>query len=182
VQGSGPVGLNALVFAQLAGALRVLVTGAPAARLAEARRLGAEDVLDVTESRDPAARARWVRERTGGRGADVVIEASGNPQAVVEGLEMLRDAGRYVVVGQYTDAGDVALNPHRHINRRHATLLGCWGYEYTHLHRSVLMMARHRERFAWRQLVTREYRLGEAGRALADMEALAVVKALIQPA
>ena len=62
-----------------------------------------------------------MRERTEGRGADVVIEASGNPQAVVEGLEMLRDAGRYVIVGQYTDAGDVTLNPHRHVNRRHAT-------------------------------------------------------------
>ncbi len=181
VQGSGPVGLNALVFAELAGALRVLVTGAPAARLAEARRLGAEDVLDVSEVADPAARVRWVRERTEERGADVVIEASGNPQAVVEGLEMLRDAGRYVVVGQYTDAGDVTLNPHRHVNRRHATVLGCWGYEYTHLHRSVLMMARHRERFAWSRLVTREYPLADAQRALADMEALAVVKALVRP-
>ena len=48
VQGSGPVGLNAAIFAQLAGALRVLVTGAPRARLEAARRLGAEDVLDVT--------------------------------------------------------------------------------------------------------------------------------------
>jgi L-iditol 2-dehydrogenase len=182
VQGSGPVGLNALVFAQLRGALRVLVAGAPAGRLAEARRLGAEDVLDVSETRDPAARARWVRDRSDGRGADVVIEASGNPQAVVEGFEMLRDAGRYVVVGQYTDAGDVTLNPHRHVNRRHATVLGCWGYEYTHLHRSVLMMARHRERFSWSRLVTREYPLVEASRALADMEALAVVKALIRPA
>jgi L-iditol 2-dehydrogenase len=181
VQGSGPVGLNALVFAQLAGALRVLVTGAPAARLAEARRLGAEDVLDVSEARDPEARARWVRDRTAGRGADVVIEASGNPQAVVEGLEMLRDAGRYVVVGQYTDAGDVALNPHRHLNRRHATVLGCWGYEYTHLHRSVEMMARHKGRFGWSRLVTREYSLAEAGRALAEMESLTVVKALERP-
>ena len=90
-----------------------------------------------------------MRERTGGRGADVVIEASGNPRAVVEGLEMLRDAGRYVVVGQYTDAGDVTLNPHRHVNRKHATVLGCWGYEYTHLYRSLLLMARHRERFRW---------------------------------
>jgi len=182
VQGSGPVGLNAAIFAQLAGAPRVLVTGAPRARLEQAKRLGAEDVLDVTETRDPAARVLWVRDRTEGRGADVVVEASGNPQAVVEGLEMLRDAGRYVVVGQYTDAGDVTLNPHRHINRRHATLLGCWGYEYTHLYRSLLMMARHRERFAWARLVTREYPLAEAARALADMEALAVVKALIRPA
>jgi len=181
VQGSGPVGLNAAIFAQLSGALRVLVVGAPKARLDAARRLGAEDVLDVSEVPDPAARVRWVRERTSGRGADVVIEASGNPRAVPEGLEMLRDDGRCVVVGQYTDAGDVALNPHRHVNRRHATVLGCWGYEFTHLHRALEMMRRHDARFRWRELVTREYALGEAERALRDMEHLSVVKALIRP-
>jgi threonine dehydrogenase-like Zn-dependent dehydrogenase len=180
VQGSGPVGLNALVFASLAGALRVLVIGAPAARLAEARRLGAEDVLDVSAT-TPDERLAWLRDRTAGRGADVVIEASGNPAAVPEGLEMVRDAGRYVVVGQYTDAGDVTINPHRHLNRRHATVLGCWGYEYTHLHRATLLMARHRARFDWARLITREYALEDAGLALADMESLGVVKALIRP-
>ena len=181
VQGSGPVGLNAAIFAQLAGALRVLVVGAPAARLEAARRLGVEDTLDITVATDPADRVSWVRDRTSGRGADVVIEASGNPAAVPEGLEMLRDGGRSVVVGQYTDAGDVAINPHRHVNRRHATILGCWGYEFTHLHRSLALLARHRDRFRWRELVTREYTLAEAGRALADMEALAVVKAVLRP-
>jgi L-iditol 2-dehydrogenase len=181
VQGSGPVGLNALVFASLAGALRVFVVGAPAARLEAARRLGAEDVLDVTATPSAEERVRWVRERTRGRGADVVIEASGNPAAVGEGLDMVRDAGRYVVVGQYTDAGDVTLNPHRQMNRKHVTILGCWGYEYTHLHRSVQLMARHNARFRWARLITREYRLEEAGQALQDMERLAVVKALIRP-
>ena len=44
------------------------------------------------------------------------------------------------------------------------------------------MMARHNARFRWRELVTREYGLAEAGQALADMERLAVVKALIRPA
>jgi L-iditol 2-dehydrogenase len=180
VQGSGPVGLSALAFASLAGALRVFVVGAPAARLEAARRLGAEDTLDVAAAR-PEERVAWVLARTEGRGADVVIEASGNPAAVAEGLEMVRDAGRYVVVGQYTDAGDVTINPHRHINRRHATVLGCWGYEYTHLFRATLLMARHRARFAWSRLITREYALADAGRALLDMEALAVVKALIRP-
>jgi hypothetical protein len=43
------------------------------------------------------------------------------------------------------------------------------------------MMARHRDRFSWSRLVSREYPLEDAGRALADMEALAVVKALIRP-
>ncbi|HZI66369.1 MAG TPA: zinc-binding dehydrogenase [Thermoanaerobaculia bacterium] len=181
VQGSGPVGLNAAIFAQLAGALRVFIVGAPAARLEAARRLGVEDALDITVAMDPADRVAWVRDRTSGRGADIVIEASGNPAAVPEGLEMLRDGGRYVVVGQYTDAGDVAINPHRHVNRRHATILGCWGYEFTHLHRALALMSRHRDRFRWRELVTREYTLAEAGQALADMERLAVVKAVVRP-
>jgi L-iditol 2-dehydrogenase len=181
VQGSGPVGLNALVFAQLAGALRVMLVGAPAARLTAAQRLGADAVLDIQSVTEPGERVRQVREWTGGRGADVVIEASGNPHAVREGLEMVRDAGRYVIVGQYTDGGDVALNPHAHINRRHATILGCWGYEYSHLHRAVALLGRHARRFSWRELITREYSLAEAGRGLADMERLAVIKAVIRP-
>jgi len=181
VQGAGPVGLNAAVFAQLSGALRVLVVGAPAARLAAARALGADETLDLVETPDAGARIAWVRERTSGRGADVVIEATGNPAAVREGLEMLRDAGRYVVVGQYTDAGEVALNPHAHLNRRHATLVGCWGYEYSHLHRSLELLARHRQRFHWRELVSREYKLEQASEALAAMVRLEVVKAVIRP-
>jgi L-iditol 2-dehydrogenase len=181
IQGSGPVGLNAAIFAALAGALRVLVVGGPAQRLAAARRLGAEDVCDVTQVTDPSHRVRFVLDRTGGRGADVAIEASGNPNAVVEGLEMVRDAGRYVVVGQYTDGGDVSLNPHRHLNRKHVSLLGCWGYEFTHLYRSLQMMARHNARFRWRELISREYELADAGQALEDMARLSVVKALIRP-
>ncbi len=135
----------------------------------------------MTEEKDTEARVKWVRGRTHGRGADVVIEASGNPAAVVEGLDMVRDAGKYVVVGQYTDSGDVTINPHRHLNRKHVTVLGCWGYEYSHLHRSVKLMARHNARFQWARLITREYSLQQAGQALQDMEKLAVVKALIRP-
>ena len=181
VQGSGPVGLNAAIFSLLSGAQAVFVAGAPAARLRVARALGADDVLDIGAVNDPASRVRWVRDRTAGRGADVVIEASGNPQAVREGLEMLRDAGRYVIVGQYTDAGDVALNPHVHINRRHATVLGCWGYEFTHFHRAIALLARHDHRLGWRRLVSREYALDRAGEALDAMAALQVVKAVIRP-
>ena len=181
VQGSGPVGLNAAIFAQLSGALRVLVVGAPKERLDAALRHGAEDVLDIAEVSQPEDRVRWVRDRTSGRGADVVIEASGNPAAVPEGLEMLRDAGRSVIVGHYTDSGDTTLNPHRHINRTHATILGCWGYEFTHLQRALALMARHNARFRWRELVTREYGLDDAQEALVDMERLTVVKALIRP-
>jgi L-iditol 2-dehydrogenase len=181
VQGSGPVGVNAAVFAALSGASAVLMVGAPAGRLVLAREMGVDDALDIGVVPVPGERVAWVRDRTGGRGADVVIEATGNPQAVPEGLEMLRDAGRYVVVGQYTDAGDAVVNPHRHLNRRHATVLGCWGYEFTHLHRALALMARHDARLGWRRLVSREYPLDGAGEALAAMERLEVMKAVIRP-
>ena len=155
--------------------------GAPAARLAVAREMGVDETLNLADTPAPKDRVAWVRARTAGRGADAVIEATGNPQAVPEGLEMLRDGGRYVVVGQYTDAGDATINPHRHVNRRHATVLGCWGYEFTHFHRAIALLARHDRRLGWRRLVTREYPLDRAGEALAAMAALAVVKAVIRP-
>jgi Zn-dependent alcohol dehydrogenase len=42
-------------------------------------------------------------------------------------------------------------------------------------------MGKHRERFCWRELVTREYPLAEAGQALEDMEKMRVVKAVVRP-
>src|SRR5207244_11951098 len=130
---------------------------------------GAAEVLGIRAVPDPAARVGWVRERTGGRGADVAIEASGSPAAVPEGLEMVRDAGTYVVVGQYTDAGDATINPHAHLNRRHVTLRGCWGFEFTHLHRALQLMGRHARRVPWRALVTRECAREDPGGGIGDM-------------
>ncbi|MCS7220301.1 MAG: zinc-binding dehydrogenase [Anaerolineae bacterium] len=180
IQGSGPVGLTALVLAQLQGAGQVIVVGAPALRLEVARALGADEVIDITQC-DVAARVERVRALTSGRGADVTIEATGNPAAVREGMQMTRDAGRLVVVGQYTDAGDLTINPHWDINRKHLEVRGCWGSDFSHLYRGLRVLARYGDRFPWERMITRAYALDEANQALADVEHLRVVKALIQP-
>ena len=78
-------------------------------------------------------------------------------------------------------AGDATINPHLHVNRRHATVMGCWGYEFTHLYRSVRLMAKHHARIPWARLVTREYRLDRAAEALEAMARLEVVKAVVRP-
>jgi threonine dehydrogenase-like Zn-dependent dehydrogenase len=180
VQGSGPVGLNALILAQLQGAGQVIVVGAPALRLETARALGADAVIDLAEY-DPAGRVERVRALTGGRGADVTIEASGNPQAVHEGMLMTRDAGRFVVVGQYTDLGDTTFNPHLDLNKKHLEIRGCWGSDFSHFYRGVRVLARYGDRFGWERMITRTYSLDEANQALADVAGLKVVKALIVP-
>lgn len=180
VQGSGPVGLTALVLAQLQGAGQVIVVGAPALRLAVARELGADAVIDITQLA-PEARVAQVRALTGGRGADVTIEATGNPAAVREGMLMTRDAGRLIVVGQYTDNGEVSFNPHQDLNKKHLDVRGCWGSDFSHLYRGVRVLARYGDRFGWERMITRAYTLDEANQALADVEGLRVVKALIRP-
>jgi L-iditol 2-dehydrogenase len=180
IQGSGPVGLSACALALLSGAAWVGVIGAPELRLAAARRFGADWTMDVTASR-PDERRRAVLDATCGHGPDVVIEASGNPAAVPEGCELVRDAGRYVIVGQYTDNGAVELNPHVHINRRHLEIRGCWGTDFSHLWRAMEVLSRFGVRVDWSALISRRYRLDQAGEALADVEAQRVVKAVIEP-
>ncbi len=180
VQGSGPVGLNAVILAQLQGAGQVIVVGAPALRLEIATALGADKVVDIT-AHDPAGRVARVRELTHGRGADVTIEATGNPAALREGMQMTRDAGRMVVVGQYTDAGDTTLNPHWDINRKHLELRGVWGSDVSHLYRGIRVLARYGDKFGWEQMISKVYGLDEANQALQDVQDLKVVKALIRP-
>lgn len=180
VQGSGPVGLSAAAFSRLRGAGTLLMIGAPGARLALGRRMGVDGTLDLGTT-TPEERRDAVLEATRGRGVDVVIEASGNPEALPEGLGMLRDGGTYVVAGHYTDAGPVSLNPHTEINRKHARLLGQWGTEFHHVVRALEMLVRHRERLPFRDVIGGRYGLEEAQAALEDVEALRVTKAVIVP-
>lgn len=180
VQGSGPVGLSAVAFARLAGAGEIILLGAPEARLALGPGFGADDVIDI-RGLTSEQRVEAVLDRTHGRGADVVIEASGSPAAVAEGVKMARDAGVYVIVGQYTDNGDVTINPHLDINKKHLDIRGCWGSDFSHVYRSTAMMARSQDRLDWSAMISRAYGLEEAAQALADVENLKVIKAVIDP-
>jgi L-iditol 2-dehydrogenase len=180
IQGSGPVGLSAAVLARLSGAGSVIVLGDPEQRLEAARGFGADATIAVGET-TADERIQRVRDLTGGRGADVTIEATGVPSAVREGMRMTRDGGRLVVVGQYTDAGDATFNPHADINRRHLEIRGTWGFEYSHVHRAMEIVARHGDEVRWERAITRAYGLDEMDLALDDVEAGRVVKAVVRP-
>ena len=129
----------------------------------------------------PEERVERVRELTAGRGADVTIEATGSPAAIGEGLRMTRDAGRYVVAGQYTDAGETTIHPHEMINRKHLDVRGVWGAGYDHFRRMVDVLGRHGDRIGWERTIGRQYGLDEMNEALADVEAGRVVKAVVAP-
>jgi threonine dehydrogenase-like Zn-dependent dehydrogenase len=186
VLGSGPVGINAIVLSLMRGALRVLCIGAPNHRLEAASHAGAADVLNF-EKHDEGQRLKWVLERTNGRGADVCVEATGAPDAVVQAMRFTRDAGRVVVVGQYTNHGPVseqaAFNPHLDLNKKHLDVRGCWGSDFSHFYRGVQIVSDPDRAVPWTKLKAKlsRYGLNNANEALADVAQGRVLKALIQP-
>ena len=179
VLGAGPVGQSAAALAALSGAGQVIVVGDPASRLAFAKRMGATATLGLDVP--PVERTAAVRTLTSGHGVDVVIEASGSPAAVSQALDLVRDGGRVVICGHYTDNGPVEIHPHWQVNRKHVEIRGCWGCDYSHFHRAVQVAARFGDRVPWRGMIGGRFGLDRAGDALAAVEHRTVTKAVIMP-
>jgi D-arabinose 1-dehydrogenase-like Zn-dependent alcohol dehydrogenase len=180
VQGTGAVGLSVIALARISGAARVVAFGAPADRLELATAMGADTIVDVTRT-SAADRRDVIRAITAGLGVDIAIEAAGSARAVEEALDLIRDGGRYVIAGHYTDAGQSSVNVHQQINRKHLEIRGCWGSEVGHFVRALRVLDGHHRTVPWRRIGARTYPLSAVNDALADAEAMRIPKALVQP-
>jgi alcohol dehydrogenase len=104
VLGLGPVGLCAVQAAKVAGAAHVIAIDTVADRLEMAKQFGAQPVHLTDESpRDEMKRA------TAGRGADVVVEAVGNPQALELAIRLASKCGVVSVIGVYAERCEVHM-------------------------------------------------------------------------
>ena len=180
IQGAGPVGLMAALCAKLNGAFQIIMVGAPDHRLQLAKEFDVDHIIDIDEY-DPSSRVKQVLEYTNDRGADVTIEATGVPAAIKEGLQMTRDGGNYTIVGQYTDAGEVSINPHLEVNKKHITIRGSWGSDLSHFYLAVKLVQKYVDQYPFEKIISRDYSLDEIGEALDDVEQLKVMKAIIRP-
>lgn len=94
VQGTGGVSLFALQFARLAGA-RVLITSSSNEKLERARKLGASECINYKEVPEWGDK---VRELTGGRGVDLVVEVGG-AGTLGQSLRAVRMGGQISLIG-----------------------------------------------------------------------------------
>jgi alcohol dehydrogenase len=105
VVGAGPIGLAAIMTAQLFTPGRVVAIDLADARLEQARRFGA-DVTVNNGKQDPVA---IVKELTDGLGADVAVEAVGVPATFELCTELIRPGGRVANVGVHGQAATLHL-------------------------------------------------------------------------
>lgn len=182
IQGSGPIGVLMVAAAREMGADRVIVIGAPEKpRLAICRTFGAEATVSIEEHPSPQARIDAVRHIVDGFVADLVVDCSGHPSAGPEGIEMLRDGGTYIEMGQFTDAGSIETNWHRFC-AKDITLLGSWGFTANEIPPGIDMLDRAEDRYPWAMMQTTfpftEEGVSESIRSAMDMQC---VKATIIP-
>ncbi len=175
VQGCGPVGLYATAVARDRGAAQVLVIGAPSERLKVAQAWGADATLNLDEVKDPKDRLEWARSKTGGRGPDVVLQCASGSGAIAEGLDLLRNGGRFVSIGG--DGGQITLTPG--VFTKFIQIITVRAAEGRHFYQALQFLATKRNRFPFQQLITGRYRLDQVTDALKAMAEYREVKPVI---
>ncbi|HEX9532019.1 MAG TPA: zinc-binding dehydrogenase [bacterium] len=135
VLGAGGVGLHALQFARVAGC-RIVAVDINQSKLDAARSIGTDEALLLQEAQPR------VREMTGGRGADLVIDCVGNGEATQNALGLVRKGGRIVQVGYTTDATHFPRLPTDAVALREVSLIGARYITRPELARAIELVSR----------------------------------------
>ncbi|MBC7109199.1 MAG: alcohol dehydrogenase catalytic domain-containing protein [Methanomassiliicoccales archaeon] len=180
VQGVGPMGLMHIIKARILGAGDIIAIDSSEFRLGMAKEFGANYTINISKM-SPKERIEFVYDLTHGRGADLTIECTGVPQAIIEGLELTRRGGMYIVAGVFVDTGDITLNPHRHICAKNIRLLG----QTNHPPRGYLSSLKLFERYAsyfppFERIITHRFVIEDVEQAFAQaMDAHSTMKVVL---
>ena len=137
VTGPGPIGLMGVGVAKTLGAQPVILTGTRQRRLDMGRRLGADEIVDVTYE-DPV---EAVQRITRGKGVQYVLECSGAPNALNEAARMVNRGGRICLAAFPADPVPVDL---AYLVRNNIYVFGIRGEGKSATHRAAALMAQKR--------------------------------------
>lgn len=181
VQGLGPVGTFAVAYLAAMGIPNIIAvtTGSNPKREQLALKLGATEVLKL-DTMTETDMTRHIRDLNGGIGADVVFEASGNPKAVPQGMNMLRNRGVYLIPGQYSNSGGVEIQPQM-ITFNALHIIGSSQYSLTDVEKYIRFMESNPQLHPITDLLITEYKVDQVNQAFDDAKAGKNVKTIIVP-
>jgi L-iditol 2-dehydrogenase len=154
---------------------RVILVGKGGWRLERVRSLGIAEVLDATAAPDIVAE---LRAATGGRGADVTIDATGRPEVWQQAMDAVGRGGSVVFFGGCAPGTTVSVDTRR-AHYEELTLLGAFHHTPDLIRRAVeLLEANVVEPDP---LVTHRMGLGGVREGLELMAGGKALKVLIEP-
>lgn len=174
--GPGPIGLLSIMATRAGGAGKIIVVGVSAdknLRLTVAKELGADEVIVADEQDTVSA----VLEMTKGRGADLVVEASGSQAAISASVGVVRRFGRITQIGltgkEYTMfPWDAASWKVCEIIFNLSTAYSCWD-------RTIGLISTGKMNVS--KIITHKYPLQEWEKAFESIESLEALKTLLIP-
>jgi threonine 3-dehydrogenase len=95
--GDGPISLFAVGVARVCGVTQIFLVGKYEFNMEIGRKMGADHLIYAND--DSVDRVAYVKDHTGGYGADIVLDMAGSPQALNEGFKFLRKGGRFSAFG-----------------------------------------------------------------------------------
>lgn len=158
VLGGGAIGNIILQLAKISGASQLIVSEPQEFR----RKIAQLNGADLTVNPYQENLTQFVRDYTGGEGADVVIECVGSSATARQGLELVKRGGKVVFFGVCDPKAEMTIKPYE-IYRKELTLVGSFVNPLTHS-RAISLLAHRRIQIA--PLITHRLPLEEFGQAL----------------
>jgi 2-desacetyl-2-hydroxyethyl bacteriochlorophyllide A dehydrogenase len=175
VLGPGPIGLYACQLARLQGAREVMVIGTREHLLAKARELGADRTF-LTDRAELAGCLPAILEASQGRGAEVVVEATGNPAALDLALQIAAKGGRIALVSIYHERTDIEPNA---VVFKELKILGSFDYRWIDFENALQLIAGGRVRTE--PLITHRLPLARIQEGIGLMQSRQAIKVLLEP-
>ncbi|RHZ63424.1 NAD(P)-dependent alcohol dehydrogenase [Aspergillus thermomutatus] len=112
VLGLGGVGLSAVMGAKIAGCAQIIGVDRHASRLELAKQLGATDVVRVDTTADPQTVSDAVLAVTKNLGVNIVLDTTGVPALIAQGVRMASCKGKILQVGTAPETGTLTIPIH----------------------------------------------------------------------
>ncbi len=168
VFGVGPIGLGSVLLQSYLGR-RIIAIDLSETRLDIAESFGAANTVNASTENT----VERVLALTDGAGADVCIEAAGQPETALGCFAAVRTAGTVVFNGEQPA---VPLSPSDHFIRRDITAVGSWFYHFSEFQN---MLDLYRKGLRFDKLITHTYPFMEASTAYANFAAAKTGKVLL---
>ena len=179
VQGLGPVGMFAVMYLKHIGVKNVYAVTANKQPYREetALKFGAGKILCL-EDRGVDAVLDELKKANGGLGVDLCFEASGSPKAVVQGMDILRNRGVYLVPGQYSASGGIEIQP-QIITFKALHIIGSSQYSMVDVKTYLTFLEDHPELYSLIKSATSQYPVSSVNDAFDDMKEYKNIKTLL---
>lgn len=181
IQGAGGLGLFASAISNTLGA-NVIIIDSVDSRLEEAKKFGANHVINMKEFNTIEKRKEEILRVTNGKGADFVLDVAGVPAAFDEALRLAKIGGTVIEIGNVSvdESQNVSVVPGL-ITRKCLTVKGILRYQPWYLHKTLQFLEKYSNQFPFDSLTDRTYSLCESQLAMQKAASKEVTRAIIEP-